>query len=96
MAMPHAAIMAAPRNARPKPWTRAASAGMVSARVSVRAAERGTRMARPRTVPIWAAEFNRPEARPCRPPSAAAVPEAVEATDAHQRPDPMRTKAGIR
>ena len=96
MMMPHAAIPTVPKNASLKPSTSAASAGNLPASASERAAERGIRIASPSTVPIWAAEFNRPEARPCSPPSAAEVPEAVEATEAHPRPEPIRTKPGIR
>src|SRR5215212_9071383 len=93
---PHTAIPTAPRNANLNPSTSAAPSGIVPASASERAAERGIRIASPSTVPIWAAEFNSPEARPCSAPSAAAIPEAVEATEAHPRPEPMRTKPGIR
>ena len=59
---------------------------------AVRAAASGTTTARPSAVPICALEVSRPEARPWSASSSAAVPRAVEATDATPRPAPSSTK----
>jgi hypothetical protein len=50
----------------------------------------GVSVARPTTVPICAAAFNRPEARPARSGNAA-VPAVVEAVAAIPRPRPITT-----
>jgi hypothetical protein len=58
----------------------------------VRAEATVTSTARPSAVPTWAAVLSTPEARPCRSAGTAAVPLAVEATEATPSPRPSSTK----
>jgi hypothetical protein len=51
-----------------------------------------TSTARPSAVPTWAAVLSTPEARPCRSAGTAAVPLAVEATEATPSPRPVSMK----
>src|SRR3954464_11758777 len=48
----------------------------------------------PTAAPTWAAGFGSAEATPSREPSTAAVPAAVEATDAQPRLTPIATNIG--